>query len=169
MDQHGGIGFKNNLPWGDPIPAYMLRFKALTLGKTVLMGRKTWESLPEKYRPLPGRRNIVLTRDKEYVAENATTVYDFDPRVKPSILQSGNEEVFVIGGREIYKMFEQLASFMYITKVDGEFEVDTYFPHYNRAGWKERLPKLQDFVSRHDGKTPYDLRFIELVRSHPKA
>lgn len=179
MDRHGGIGFKNRLPWEtyndqtdrweNPLKEDMRHFVNLTRGHTLLMGRKTWESLPKKMRQDSGRRYIVLTRNTDYVAENATTVYDFDPGVKPSILQSGNEEVFVIGGRQIYEMFEPVASVMYITKVDGEFEVDTYFPHYDRVGWKERLPRLQDFVSSNDGKTPYNLRFIELTRSHPKA
>lgn len=168
MDRNGGIGFKNKLPWGEPISAYIHNFKKLTLGKTVLMGRKTWESLPEKFRPLPGRRNIVLTRDRDYVANNAYTVYNFDPSIAPSILQNSKEEIFVIGGRQLFEIFEPLATKMYITLIDAEFEVDTYFPSYDRVGWKQKLPNPKDFVPKGD-TSHFNLQFIEMTRTHPLA
>ncbi len=124
------IGNKGELPW-DAIPEDMKHFRKLTLFQTVLMGRKTWESIGS--RPLLSRKeNIVLTRDEKFVAEGATVMHDCD-----SVLQlSRTRTIFVIGGAEIYSMLIPFAEFMFITQVHGDFSGDTYFPCVDLFAWK---------------------------------
>lgn len=125
------IGNKGRIPWY--IPNDLKRFKKLTTGKVVIMGRKTFESLPEEYKPLPDRINIILSKDKSYQT-NCCMVFD---NLKKALRKAGSDkEVFIIGGGEIYKEALKYADNVYVTEVDGEFEGDTYFPTLNRT-WKE--------------------------------
>lgn len=125
------IGNNNKLPWN--ISEDMKRFKELTTGNVVIMGRKTYESLPEQFRPLPNRLNIVITRNPDY-KPNGVMVYD---DLQKAILKAGtNKEIFIIGGGEIYKEGLKFADRLYITEVDGEFEGDTYFPEIS-SNWIE--------------------------------
>lgn len=116
---NGVIGKDNALPWR--LPADLKRFKALTLGKPMIMGRKTFESLPGL---LPGRRHIVLTRDAGWNAEGAEVATS----VEQALTLAGEGEVAVVGGAEIYRLFIPLAERVELTEVHGEFEGDTVMP-----------------------------------------
>ena len=130
------IGKDNQLPWH--IPDDLKNFKSLTDGKRVYMGRKCWESLPEKFRPLPNRDNIIITRDTTYKAEGATVLNDIDiikRGYKLSSINYGLIEHFVIGGAEIYKELFPIAQKLYLTEVLVEVEGDTYLQGFNPDEW----------------------------------
>ena len=129
--RNGVIGKDNRLPWH--LPADLKHFKALTTGHTVIMGRKTWESLPEKFRPLPGRRNIVVTRNRDYRAEGATVVGSLDAPIHASQTLTP----FVIGGAELYAHALPLAQRLELTEIDADIEGDAHFPHWDRRPWRE--------------------------------
>jgi dihydrofolate reductase len=135
---NGAIGKDNHLLW--QLPEDMQRFKALTLGHVVLMGRKTWESLPVKFRPLPGRRNIVVSRNSAYQALGATVVLNLND----AISAAANESIFVIGGAEIYKQALLLSDRLELTEVDDDPAGDAFFPALDHQHWKEiaREPRL---------------------------
>lgn len=116
---NGVIGRDNALPWR--LPADLKRFKALTIGKPMIMGRKTFESFPA---PLPGRRHIVLTRDAQWQAEGAEVARD----VASALALAGSGDVAVIGGAEIYRLFLPLAERVELTEVHGLFDGDTFVP-----------------------------------------
>lgn len=123
---NGVIGKDGAIPWR--LPEDMKRFKALTLGHTVVMGRKTWDSLPPKFRPLPGRRNLVVTRDADWQADGA------ERATLDAALAGG--DVFVIGGAEIYRAALPLAGRIELTEVQGDFEGDAHFT-FDRPHWRE--------------------------------
>ena len=122
------IGKDNQLLWH--IPDDLKRFKALTLGHPVIMGRRTWESIPEKHRPFPGRTNIVLTRDMEYEAPGAIVVHTFADALLEARKAPGADEIHIGGGTELYKEALPLVSRLYLTLIDDEKESDTSFPAY---------------------------------------
>lgn len=117
------IGKDNQLLWS--IPEDMAHFKTLTAGHAVLMGRKTWESLPERFRPLPGRRNIVISRQSDYAAPGAELAHSLEEGIG---LASDVEKLFVIGGADIYAQSMPLADRLEITEVELSPEGDTWFP-----------------------------------------
>lgn len=122
------IGMEGHMPWN--IREDLLHFKELTTGHPVIMGRKTWESLPK--RPLPGRRNIVVTRNPEYVAEGAETARS----LREAVEMSRAESPFIIGGGEIYREALPLCSRVYVTRVFASFpEADTFFPELSPDKW----------------------------------
>jgi len=129
--RNGVIGIDNRLPWH--LPADLKHFKALTLGNTVIMGRKTWESLPAKFRPLPGRRNVVVTRDGSYRAEGAVVALSLPAAIDAA--ETG--EAFVIGGAELYAAALPLADRLQLTEIDAAFEGDTHFPAIDPRHWRE--------------------------------
>ena len=130
VSHNGVIGRAGGLPWH--ISSDLKRFKAITMGKPLIMGRKTWESLPRK--PLPGRQNIVITRQKNYQAEGAVVV----PDTASALTVAGEvEEICVIGGGEIFTNFLSLADRIYLTEVDLEVEGDTRFPRIDPNQWLE--------------------------------
>ena len=112
------------------MPDDMRRFKALTSGHPVIMGRKTWESLPERFRPLPGRTNIVVTRQTGYGAPGAVVADSFEAARAAAARAEGSEEIFVIGGGELYVAALPLADRLYLTLVNDTAEADTFFPPY---------------------------------------
>jgi dihydrofolate reductase len=122
------LGKDGELIWR--IPEDMKRFKDLTMGHPVIMGRKTWESLPEKYRPLPGRTNIVVTRQAGYVAEGAAVVDGLSDAFLVAADAEGANETFIIGGGEIYASALPYATRLYLTLVDASAEADAFFPEY---------------------------------------
>ncbi len=124
MDKNGLIGKDNQLPWH--LPADLKFFKKQTLGKTVLMGRKTCESLPF---PLPKRENIVLSRNKEFSKSGFTVINELSDH----FLQ---QDIMVIGGSAIYQLLMPLADAMILTKIDHEFDGDTYFPEIDWNAWQ---------------------------------
>jgi dihydrofolate reductase len=126
MDLNGLIGCKNNLPWH--IPEDLKYFKEITKGKTVVMGRKTYESIG---RPLPNRENIILTRDKNYFIDNCSVVHNKEE------INHFNKEVFIIGGSEIFDLFLKDVDRFYITHIDFVFDGDVYFPNIDFSSLKE--------------------------------
>ena len=126
------IGKNNDLPWH--IPEDLKHFRDVTRGKTVLMGRKTWESIPEKFRPLPKRVNIVVTRNKEYQVPESVVLFN---NIEEALASRSNEEVMVIGGGGIYAQTIKKADMLYITHVDMEVEGDVLFPQIDLSVWKE--------------------------------
>ena len=124
-----GIGKNNELLWH--IPEDLKRFKKLTFGHTVIMGKKTWESLPKK--PLPGRKNIVITDDPLEVIELSTTAYSIEDALR---MCSENEEVFIIGGGSIYRQFMTIAEKLYITHIHRTAPSDIYFPFIDPIIWE---------------------------------
>ena len=153
MCETRGIGYKNTLPWR--LSNDLQRFKAMTLGKPIIMGRKTWESLG---RPLPGRRNIVLTRNADYLAEGAEVFTSFDA-IKSSC--AGEAEICIIGGAEIYKLLLPQVDSMYLTLIEADVVADAYFPEFNKSEWRE----VESEAHKADSKNDYDYRFITLERA----
>jgi len=131
MAENGVIGNRGGLPWH--IPDDLRRFKQLTLGKPCIMGRRTWESLPRK--PLPGRTNIVVTRDKSFSAEGAVIVHSLEEALAHT---RDAPEVAIIGGAELFKQAIPLANRVDLTEVRAEIEGDTRMPAFDRTIWKER-------------------------------
>ncbi len=130
--RNGVIGREGGLPWH--ISSDLKRFKAITMGKPMIMGRKTWESLPKK--PLPGRHNIVITRQPGYQAPGASVITSAEEALQ--LARSGDpEEIAVIGGGEVYRMFLPLADRVYLTEVDIAVEGDTFFPELASSEWCE--------------------------------
>ena len=127
---NGVIGSDNALPWR--LPEDLKRFKALTLGHPVIMGRKTYESIG---RPLPGRRNIVVTRNAAYQTDGCEVVASLAAAL--AACQGGSDEIFVIGGAQIYAEALPLAQRLYLTEIRRAFEGDARFPDWDRAAWKE--------------------------------
>ena len=130
------------------------------MGKPVIMGRKTWESLPKK--PLPGRRNIVITRQAGYVAEGAEIVRSAGEALALCSLEG---EVSIIGGGDIYKLFWPLAHRLYVSEVDMEAEGDTHFPHIDDAEWHEVRREVQPRGAK--DSAAYTLRVLDRI-SPPK-
>jgi dihydrofolate reductase len=128
------IGKDNDLPWNIPID--LKNFKKLTDGHPVIMGRKCWESIPDKYRPLPNRINIVLTRNKDYVAEGAEVRHDLESALDEFMF--GNTELFIIGGAQIYKDSFEHADKVFETYIDGNFDGDAYLEGFDRVKWQLR-------------------------------
>ncbi len=126
------IGRDNQLLWN--IPEDMAHFKALTAGHTVVMGRKTWESLPPRFRPLPGRRNIVITRQPDYAAPGAEVADSLENALK---LASTATTIFIIGGEQIYTQAMALSDRLEITEVNLEPEGDAWFPEITAIDWEK--------------------------------
>lgn len=129
---NGCIGKKNQLPWY--IPEDLKRFKQLTAGKVVLMGRKTWESLPEKFRPLPNRVNVVITRQGNFSVPAGVEVFSDIPS---ALEKHSSADVFIIGGAEIYKQTMAKADSLHITEVKQTIDGDAFFPAIDKTIWKE--------------------------------
>ena len=149
---NGVIGRDNGLPWR--LPADLAHFKALTLGKPVLMGRRTWESIG---RPLPGRINIVLTRDPGYRAEGARVVHSPEQALE---VAAGSEELMVIGGEQLYRQMLDRADRLYLTEVKADVEGDAHFPGFDRRHWRE----LSRESHPRDARNEYDYDFVTLAR-----
>lgn len=134
--KNGVIGRAGGLPWR--LKSDMAHFKAVTMGKPIIMGRTTWGSLPRK--PLPGRMNIVITRNADYVAEGALVVTSIEQAIEVAKLQAakdGIDEVCVIGGAQIYTLALPYTNRIYLTEVDAEVEGDAVFPTLNATEWQE--------------------------------
>ncbi|MDR1679335.1 MAG: dihydrofolate reductase [Prevotellaceae bacterium] len=149
--QNLAIGKNNNLLC--PIPGDLKRFKEITDGHTVIMGRKTWESLPNK--PLPNRKNIVLSTQIDFVAEGALTVRTLDEAIT---LAKSDDEVFIIGGGQLYKQALPLADKLYLTWIKYDFtDADTFFPEIDFGQWHETF---REDISPSE-KCPYSYSFVD--------
>ncbi len=157
MDKKRGIGFENALAWAGKIPRDMTRFKELTLGRTVIMGRKTYDSIG---RALPNRMNIVLTRDNNWSAKGVWHVHSLTEALKEAGVNGISEEVFIIGGASLYKEALPLAHRMYLTEIDDVFPCDTFFPEYDPLGWRQA-----SLILHHaDDRNEFKLKFLDLER-----
>ena len=139
ISQNRVIGKDNDLIWH--LPADMGFFSAMTKGNSVLMGRKNWDSIPEKYRPLPKRTNIVVTRDTAFNHEGCLVYHDIKNAIDEHSNQT-NKDLYVIGGGQIYNfcLENDLVDEMYITQIDETFDGDTFFPEIDLNNWhKEKL------------------------------
>lgn len=123
------IGHGNDLLWH--LPEDLKLFKEFTSGHPVVMGRRTWESLPERFRPLPGRTNIVVTHDSAYEAAGAEVATTLEDALERASRAPGGEETFVIGGGQLYASALPFAGRLYLTLVDDDVEGDTFFPEYS--------------------------------------
>ncbi len=130
--RNGVIGRDNTIPWR--IPEDMRRFKAITMGKPLIMGRKTWDSLPRK--PLPGRTNIVLTRARDFAAEGAVVVHSVDDALARAKTEDP-EAIAIIGGAEIYAAFRPHATRIDLTEIDADIDGDATMPGFDPAEWHE--------------------------------
>jgi dihydrofolate reductase len=154
-DKNNLIGNKNSLPWH--IPDDLKHFKAITMGNDVVMGRKTYESIGK---PLPNRKNWVLTGKKSSESFNLNFINDYK-----IILEQNNifpeKEFFIIGGAEIYKLFLPHANKMYVTEIDDFFGGDTYFPDYNHYEWNLTSKKHHKLLTKDD---IFEFYFCEYIR-----
>ena len=153
------IGGDNKLLWH--LPADLQYFKNTTMGKPIVMGRKTYDSIG---RPLPGRPNVVISRNQQWQAENVTVVNNVASAIdaaKELALLGDVEEVMVIGGAQIYKETLPIAQRIYLTRVHAQFEGDAVFPDFNKDEWNE--VKRTDHQA--DSVNPYDFSFITLERN----
>ena len=154
--QNNVIGLDNQLPWH--LPEDLQYFKAVTMGKPILMGRKTYDSIG---RPLPGRTNIVLTRDANWSAEGVVVVNDLDSATAASekaCAAAGADELMIIGGEQIYRKFLPVADKLYLTKVEAVVEGDAYFPAIDSDEWQQVAEKIPEKVGN------YSYRFVVLER-----
>ena len=152
---NGVIGERNRLPWR--LPEDLRHFRALTTGHAVIMGRKTWESLRG---PLPGRQNIVVTRDPHYAAAGAEVAASLDAALALVRLPP---PAFCIGGGELYRAALARAATLYLTEIDRDFEGDVWFPPFDRAAW----PETHGESRRGEGPDAFTYRFVTRERRAP--
>lgn len=156
--QNRVIGRDNKLPWY--LPGDLKYFKQATLGKPIVMGRKTFDSIGK---PLPGRLNIVITRDQSYQPDGVKVVHSLQEAIELAESQAlidGAEELMIIGGEQIYAQALPLAERLYITQVHADVEGDAHFPVFEPADWQEL--GREDFSA--EGPNPYDYSFIVYQR-----
>lgn len=151
------IGAGNDLIWH--LPADMKYFKDTTMGHHVLMGRKNYLSIPERFRPFSGRENIVVSRNPEF-GDEGIHVYNNIPDAIQHARAAGEEELFIIGGGQIYAQSMELADELYITWVKEKFEGDAYFPEIDLDQWQ--LKSQSDRLS--DERNPHDMSFCVYSR-----
>lgn len=128
----GAIGKDNDLLWQES--ADQKHFRQTTMGCPVIMGRRTWDSLPARFRPLPGRRNIVVTRNEQWQAEGAEVAHSMDEALA---LVADAPKAFVMGGGELYSLALPVADELELTEVDADFDADTFFPAWSRQDFAE--------------------------------
>ncbi len=153
MDERNGIGLNGRLPWH--LSADLKRFKELTMGHHVLMGRKTYTSIG---RSLPGRIQVVITHDKEFQAENVLTAESF-PAALELAAAGGETEAFVIGGSQIFREALSLAERIYLTRVHAALDADVFFPALDKAHWQETCLSTYPADAKND--FPYSFYILE--------
>lgn len=141
-----GIGKENDLPWS--LPDDMKFFQRKTSGKTVIMGRKNYESIPHKFRPLPNRKNIVVTRNKAYKAPGCEVVSSLHEAIS---ICSNETEVYIIGGGQIYSeaMSSKVLNEMYLTEIQTEIDADVFFPKFDESEWNIEILEEHPTDDRH--------------------
>ena len=152
IGENNALGKNNQLIWH--LPADLKRFKKVTSGHHIIMGRKTFESLGK---PLPNRTTIIITRDKNYSADGCLVVHSISDAVKAA---SSDENPFILGGAEIYRQSLEIADVLDLTLVHHPFEADVFFPKIDKTIWKETF--REDFEQ--DKKNKYDFSFVKLER-----
>lgn len=151
MDKNHVIGYQNDLPWS--LPLDLQYFKEVTMGHTMVMGRKTFDAIG---RVLPGRKSVVLTRQKNIdLPEEVDIIHDVKDIIKMHE-ESPDEELFIIGGGELFKLLLPEADRLYITLIDYEFKGDTYFPKFDESEWE--VVKKEKGIKNEEN--PYDYYFM---------
>jgi dihydrofolate reductase len=151
MGKNRAIGLAGRMPWH--LPAELQHFKQATMGKTIVMGRKTWQAIG---RPLPGRQNIVISRNPDFVADGA----EISSSLAAAVEISEATEIMVIGGGQLYRLAMPLAQRMILTLIDIEPEADTWFPAWDKKQWRQTGER--HFTADENNKLAY--RIVELVR-----
>ncbi len=154
MGSNRAIGLDGRMPWH--LPAELQHFKKVTMGKAIVMGRKTWQSIG---RPLPGRQNIVISRNTGFMADGADVCNSLEAAIEISKV----DEVMVIGGGQLYAAALPLAQGMILTLIDIEPEADTWFPKWDESHWQQT--EEQHFQVNENNKLAY--RIVELKRITP--
>lgn len=155
--ENNALGKDNDLVWH--LPDDFKRFKKLTSGHHIIMGRKTFESFPKL---LPDRTHVIITRKKDYSPENTIVVHSMKEALKVSKL---DDEAFIIGGGEIYKMGMEHADRIELTRVHGEFEADTHFPEIDKSEWEIVKDQFHDKDEKHD----YSFTYLTYERKQEKS
>lgn len=154
MDQNRLIGADNGLPWH--LPDDMKWFVEKTIGKPVILGRKTYDSIPPRFKPLRDRHNIIVTRNRAYEAAGCTVVHS----VAAALAAAGDvPEIVIGGGTQIYAQTLPRADRLYLTLVDGVFQGDAYFPEFDRTAWRETFRQVHAADGRH--ATPFTWLILE--------
>ncbi|HEX4511770.1 MAG TPA: dihydrofolate reductase [Burkholderiaceae bacterium] len=163
--RNGVVGHANALPWR--LPEDLQHFRALTAGHSVLMGRRTWDSLPARFRPLPGRRNVVLTRQRDWHAPGAIAAHDFDEAIAQAgaPMEDGVDasRVFIVGGAELYAQALPLADELHMTEIERDFDGDAHFPDWPRADFDEVARQRHRAAAPND----FDFAFVTWRRKGP--
>jgi dihydrofolate reductase len=154
MDRNRGIGKDNQLPWR--LPADLKRFRELTTGHHLIVGRKTYESIGK---PLPGREMIIISRDAAYKAEGCIVTTSLEKALEIA-RGRGEQEVFIGGGAEIYRQAIDDGDRIYLTLIDAEVNADVFFPAFDKSQWVEK--ESQDHLA--DEKNPFSFRFVVYMR-----
>lgn len=157
MDQKRGIGMDGKLPWR--LSSDLKRFRELTMGHHIIVGRKTFESIGK---PLPGRQTIVVTRNLSYKIEGCLIAGSVQAAIKLAE-ERGETEAFVIGGADVYAQALGVADRVYLTEVHAEVEADTFFPEFDRSAWTEKEVCYQPA----DEKNQHDCTFRLLEKKRP--
>ncbi len=152
------IGRNNDLPWR--LPDDTRFFMETTKGHHVIMGRKNYDSLHDRFKPLPHRTNIVITRQKDFKAPGCIVLHAVDPGLEIA-RQNGEQECFIIGGAEIYKLAMPYTTRLYLTEIDAVIEGDTYFPDYEKIQWKEVSRQHHPADERH--KYAFDIAVYDRI------
>lgn len=155
--ENNALGKDNDLVWH--LPDDFKRFKRLTSGHHIIMGRKTFESFPKL---LPDRTHVIITRKKDYSPENTIVVHSMEEALKVSKL---DDEAFIIGGGEIYKMGMEHADRIELTRVHGEFDADTHFPEIDKSEWEIVKDQFHDKDEKHD----YSFTYLTYERKQEKS
>src|SRR5262245_19485059 len=160
MDKKRGIGVDNKLPWR--LSADLKRFRELTMGHHIIVGRKTFESIIQiGGRPLPGRRMIIVTRDRNFKVDDCDAAHSIEDAISLA-RERGESEVFICGGAEIYAQSIEVADRMYLTLVGAEVAADAFFPEFDERQWIER----ESFYQAADEKNQYPFTFKTLARRY---
>jgi len=155
VSRNGAIGLNNQLPWY--LPEDLKYFKSVTMGKPLIMGRKTFDSIG---RPLPGRANIVLTRDPQWTSDGVKVVQSVEQALVAGEIAceaADVDEIMVIGGEQIYRMTIDLADRIYLTQVDTDVEGDAFFPDIDLNNWSQTRVKLPEIIDKH----PYQFLVLD--------
>lgn len=151
LASNGAIGFAGSMPWH--LPGELKHFKEATMGKPIVMGRRTWESIG---RPLPGRQNIIVTRDPEYHAGMCDVVRSLEE----ALHVARGSEVMIIGGGQLYAQALPLATRMILTEIEHAPEADTWFPEWDRSAWQTVGKRIVPA----DAQNPYSYTVQEFIR-----
>ena len=153
MDTNRVIGKDNQMPWH--MPADLRHFKEMTMGKPIVMGRKTYDSIG---RPLPGRRNVIITRQQDLKIEGVEIVHSLPEALK---LLTAEPEIMIIGGGQVFNEALPLATRLYFTIIEHEFAGDTYFPAWEKSDWQ----LIEQEAHPADEKNPYPYQFAVFQRA----